>query len=71
MGVAYMDRCVLIQGMHEKWNFESRTHGSEVMGEYVKWAVIAPPSGDLGNFLSLSSGAHFQPMCKVWLLSAL
>ena len=43
MGVAYMERCVMTQGMLGKKNFKFMTYGSRVMGQNVKWAVIAPP----------------------------
>ena len=45
MGVAYMARCVMTQGIQGKKNFDSTTYGSRVMGWNVKVAVIAPPWG--------------------------
>ena len=45
MGVAYMERCVMTQGIQGKKNFDFTTYGSRVMGQKVKRAVIAPPSG--------------------------
>ena len=45
MGVAYMGRCVLTQGIQGKNNFHFPIYGSRVTGQNVKWAVIAPPWG--------------------------
>ena len=45
MGVAYMGRCVLTQGIQGKKNFNFPIYGSRVTGQNVKWAVIAPPWG--------------------------
>tara|TARA_B110000014_G_scaffold167429_1_gene118607 strand:+ start:168 stop:341 length:174 start_codon:yes stop_codon:yes gene_type:complete len=43
MGVAYMERCVLTQGIQGKKNFNFPIYGSRVTGQNVKWAVMAPP----------------------------
>ena len=47
MGVAYMERCVMSQGIQGKRNFNFMTYGSRVIRQNVKWAVIAPPRGRL------------------------
>ena len=36
MGVAYMGRCVMTQGIQGKKNFDFTTYGSRVMGQNVK-----------------------------------
>ena len=43
MGVAYMESCVMTQGIQGKKDFDFTTYGSRVIGQNVKWAVIAPP----------------------------
>ena len=43
MGVAYMERCVMDQGIQGKNNFNFSTYGSKVIRKNVKLAVIAPP----------------------------
>ena len=43
MGVAYMERCVMDQGIHGKKNFNFSTYGSRVISQNVKMAVIAQP----------------------------
>ena len=45
MGVAYLGRCVTIQGIQGNNNFDFPTHGSRVIDQKVTWAVIAPPLG--------------------------
>ena len=49
MGVAYLGRCATTQGIQGKNNFDFPTYGSRVIGQNVKWAVIAPPWGRLKN----------------------
>ena len=43
MGVAYVGRCDMGQGIQEKNNFDFTTYGSRVISQKVKWTVIAPP----------------------------
>ena len=46
MGVAYVEKCVMSQGIQGKRNFEIPSYGSRVIGQNVKTfktAVIAPP----------------------------
>ena len=43
MGVAYLEKCVTTQGIQGKKNLDFPTYGSRVIGQNVKWAVIAPP----------------------------
>ena len=43
IGVAYVDRCVMVQGILRKNNFDFTTYGSTVISQNVKWAGIAPP----------------------------
>ena len=43
MGVAYMERCGMDQGIQGKNKFDFTTYGSRVISQNVKWAVIAPP----------------------------
>ena len=45
MGVAYMENCIMSQGVQGKKNFDFPTYGSRVMGQNVKRPVIAPPWG--------------------------
>ena len=49
MGVVYLGRCATTQGIQGKNNFDFPTYGSRVIGQNVKWAVIAPPWGRLKN----------------------
>ena len=43
MGVAYMESCVMTQGIQGKKDFDSTNYGSRVIGQNVKGAIIAPP----------------------------
>ena len=43
MGVAYVGRCVMTQGILGTKNFDFTTYGARVIGQNVKWALIAPP----------------------------
>ena len=43
MGGAYKGRCVMTQGIQRKIKFDFTTYGSRVIGQNVKWDVIAPP----------------------------
>ena len=43
MGVAYMHRCVMSQGIQGKGNCHFMSYGSRVTGQKVKRAIIAPP----------------------------
>ena len=37
----------MIQGIQGKKDFDCTTYGSRVIGQNVKWPVIAPPQGRL------------------------
>ena len=43
MGVAYVERCVMVHGILRKKNLDFTTYGSKVISQNVKWAGIAPP----------------------------
>ena len=40
MGVAYMERCIMIHGMLGKKNFKFTTYGSRVMGQNVMACLV-------------------------------
>ena len=42
-GCGFMGRCIMTQGIQGKIFFDFTTYGSRVIGQNVKWAVIAPP----------------------------
>ena len=43
MGVAYLERCVMVQGILGKKYFDFTTYGSTVISQNIKQAGIAPP----------------------------
>ena len=43
MDMAYMQRCVMSQGIQGKRNFHVKSYASRVTGQNVKQAVRAPP----------------------------
>ena len=50
IGMSYMGRCVMTQGIQGNYNLKFPTYGSRVTGQNVKWAVIAPPWGRFEKF---------------------
>ena len=50
MGVAYMGRCAITQGIHGKRDFDFMSYGSRVIGQNIKWPHGGAITGLSGRF---------------------